>query len=293
MRLNFIIRDYLELCKLRISLFSALSAAMGFLLSAEGIGSGILGVTGGVFILACGACALNQVQEGDIDAVMRRTSCRPLPMGRIRPAKALSFALALICSGSVLLFMNGRTAVILLGLFAVFWYNGVYTFLKRKTAFAAIPGALIGALPPAMGWVSGGGALSDHRLIAVCFFFFMWQAPHFWLLLMDRGEEYRQAGLPSLAAVFSKSQLRRILFIWISAASVSALFIPMGGVVRNQGTGFIICAASLWLVWKGVRVLMGDERDGGCHFAFRSTNVFVLIVMLLLSLDRLVRGFAL
>ena len=284
---------YLELCKLRISLFSALSAAMGFLLSADGIGPGMLSVTCGAFLLSCGACALNQYQERDTDALMPRTAGRPLPSGRINPAAALYFALALICFGSLVLLLEGKTAVVLLGLLAVFWYNGVYTSLKKMTSFAVIPGALIGALPPAMGWVSGGGALSDHRLAAICFFFFMWQAPHFWLLLMDRGEEYTQAGLPSLSAVFGRSQLRRILFSWISAASVSALFIPMGGVVRNQGTGFIICAAALWLVWKGVRVLMDDERDGCCLFAFRSTNVFVLIVMLLLSLDKLVRGFAL
>ncbi len=284
---------YLQLCKLRISFFSALSAAMGFLLSADGIGPGIFGLTVGVLLLACGACALNQVQERELDAIMPRTSGRPLPTGRISPAKALSFAIALICAGSLLLSVNGRTTTVLLGLIAVFWYNVVYTLLKKETSFAAIPGALIGALPPAMGWVSGGGALSDHRLTAVCFFFFMWQAPHFWLLLMDRGEEYRRAGLPSLAAVFSRRQLRRILFIWISAASVSALFIPMGGLVRNQGTGFIICAAALWLVWKGVRVLAEDERDGCCLFAFRSTNVFILLIMILLSLDRLLSGLSL
>ncbi len=288
-----VIKGYLELCKLRISLFSALSAAMGYLLSADGIRTGMFSVTGGVFLLACGACALNQFQERYLDAIMPRTAARPLPSGRIKPANALYFSAALLFLGFLAFFLIGKTAPFLLGLFAVVWYNGVYTPLKRKTSFAVIPGALIGAAPPAMGWVSGGGALSDHRLVAVCFFFFMWQAPHFWLLLMDRGEEYKRAGLPSPAELFSKSQLRRILFVWISAASVSALFIPMGGVVHNQGTGFIIFAAALWLVRNGVGVLMGDEKDGGCLFAFRNTNVFVLIVMLLLSLDKLIRGFAL
>jgi protoheme IX farnesyltransferase len=284
---------YLELCKLRISLFSALSAAMGFLLSAHRIGSGMLTLTSGVFILSCGACALNQYQDRDLDAIMPRTAGRPLPSGRIKPAAALNFALALICIGSLALFLAGRAAVALLGLFAVLWYNGVYAVLKRRKAFAAVPGSLIGAVPPAMGWVSGGGVLTDHRIVAVCFFFFMWQAPHFWLLLIDRGEEYRRAGLPSPAESFSKSQLRRILFIWISAAAVSALFIPMGGVVQNHSIGFFLVGASFWLVWNGVGVLRGGERDAGCIFAFRRINVFVLIVILLLSLDKLIWGFTL
>lgn len=284
---------YLELCKLRISIFSALSAATGFLLSADRIWSGMLNMTCGVFLLSCGACALNQFQERDTDAIMPRTAGRPLPSGRIKPINAFYFSAALLFFGSLALFMTGKTAPFLLGLFAVVWYNGVYTFLKRKTSFAVIPGALIGAVPPALGWVSGGGTLPDHRLITVCFFFFMWQAPHFWLLLMDRGKEYKEAGLPSLAAVFSQSQLRRILFIWMSAASVSALFIPMGGIVQNRGISLFLFGGSLWLVWNGVRVLKGDGRDGGCLFAFRSTNVFILIVMLLLSVDKLIRSYTL
>jgi protoheme IX farnesyltransferase len=286
-------KDYLQLCKLRISLFSALSAAMGLLLSAHGTGLGMIGLICGVFLLSCGACAFNQYQDRDLDAIMPRTAGRPLPSGKITPAAALTFALVLIGCGLLAFFLSGRTAVFWLGAFAVFWYNGVYAFLKRRSAFAAVPGALIGAVPPAMGWVFGGGALADHRLATVCFFFFMWQAPHFWLLLMDRAEEYKKAGLPSPAGLFSKSQLRRILFVWISASAVSALLIPMSGVVRNQSTGFIICAASLWLVRNGVRVLTGEEREGSSLFAFRTINAFVLIVMVLLSLDTLLRGFTL
>jgi protoheme IX farnesyltransferase len=288
-----VIKGYLELCKLKISLFSALSAAMGLLLSEHGIGPGMLRLTWGVFLLACGACALNQYQDRDLDAIMLRTSGRPLPSGRIKPVNALYFSASLLFFGSLTLLLAGMPAPFLLGLFAIFWYNGVYMFLKRKTSFAVIPGALIGAVPPAMGWVFGGGALSDHRLVAICFFFFMWQAPHFWLLLMDRVEEYKRAGLPSPAELFSKSQLRRIIFVWISAAAVSALFIPMGEVVENHGIGFFLVGASFWLVCIGVRVLRGGEGDAGCILAFRKINVFVLIIMVLLSLDKLVRGFTL
>jgi protoheme IX farnesyltransferase len=287
------IKPYIELCKPKISLFSVLSAAMGFLLSAHRIGPGMLGLTCGVFLLSCGACALNHYQDRKIDAVMLRTAGRPLPSGRIRPATALNFALALISCGSLVFVLRGEAPAFLLGLFAVFWYNVVYAFLKRRTAFSVVPGSLVGAVPPAMGWVSGGGELTDHRLVTVCFFFFMWQAPHFWLLLMDRGEEYKRAGLPSPMALLSKSQLRRILFVWINSAAVSALFIPLGGVVQSHGIGLFLLCASFWLVYNGVRVLREGESDAECIFAFRRINAFVLIVMLLLSLDELIRGFAL
>lgn len=281
------IKSYMELCKVKISLFSAFSAATGFLLSGHGIGYGLSAAAAGVFFIGCGACALNQYQERDVDARMPRTQGRPLPSGRIRPAGALYFAIALICLGSFVLLLTDRTAPFLLGLFAVIWYNIIYTALKRKTAFAVIPGALLGAVSPAIGWFSGGGEPTDHKLIALCFFFFMWQAPHFWLLMMKRGDEYKNAGLPSLTESFSRTQLRRIIFIWTGAAAVSALFIPFGGVAGNYAIGAILFAASSWMVWNGIKVLMGDESNTDCTFAFRRMNIFVLLVMLLLSLDKL------
>ena len=234
------ILTYAELCKLRIALMSALSAGMGFLLSAHKIGWGIFSATLGVFLLACGACALNQFQERDIDANMPRTAGRPLPSGRITPAGALCFALT-------------------------------------------------GAVPPAIGWVLGGGALTDYRLATVCFFFFMWQAPHFWLFLMDHGDEYEKAGLPSPAALFSRPQLRRVTFAWISGAAVSALFIPMRGIVQNYFISLSLFAASVWLIFGGIRVLRAGNGDDSFKLTFRGINVFALIIMLLLSLDKLLR----
>lgn len=287
------ILSYAELCKLRISLLSAFSAGMGFLLSAHRVGSEMLSVAFGVFLLACGACALNQFQERGLDAMMKRTSGRPVPSGRIKPASALCFALSLISLGCLILLLIGGAVVMFLGVIAVIWYNGVYTFLKRKTAFAAVPGSLTGSVPPAIGWVLGGGALTDHRLATICFFFFMWQAPHFWLLLMGHGEEYEKAGLPSPAALFSRPQLRRVIFIWISAAAISVLFIPMGGVVQNYLTGISLFTASVWLIFRGVRVLRAGDRDDCFILAFRGINVFVFIIMLLLSIDNLIGGFTL
>ena len=82
-------RIFLCLCKARISLFSSLSAAMGFFLAAEPGWEILPALFAGVFLLACGACALNQYQERDADARMARTARRPIPSGKIRPGRAL------------------------------------------------------------------------------------------------------------------------------------------------------------------------------------------------------------
>ena len=90
---------------------------------------------------------------------MKRTANRPLPAGRMSLASALFLSGLLILLGLYFLTSSEANAglLALLGAFAVIWYNGIYTYLKRLTAFAVIPGALLGALPPVIGWTAAGG----------------------------------------------------------------------------------------------------------------------------------------
>jgi protoheme IX farnesyltransferase len=278
---------HVGLCRMRISLFSSLSAATSFLIARSGPGPEMLPLATGVFLLACGSSALNQCQERTIDALMPRTRTRPIPSGRISPLGALCFSLALIFSGTLTLLLTGSVFAPLLGLAGVLWYNGFYTTMKRRTAFAAVPGALVGTITPAIGWVAGNGSLSDPRLLSLCFFFFMWQVPHFWLLLLDHGEEYEKAGLPSLTGIFARTQLLRIIFIWIFATAVSCLFISVTGMIRTPAVNYLLFGASLWLIWSGLTLLRRQAGERLASFTFRRINIYMLFVMVLLSVDRL------
>ena len=273
------IRIVLELSKLRIAILSTASTAMGYVLAARGMSAEALMPIVGVLLLACGASALNQVQERDVDALMERTRRRPIPTGRISTMGALLVSLAFLAAGSALL--APWPVAMLLGLFTVLWYNGVYTNLKRVSAFAAIPGGLVGAIPPAIGWVAGGGHALDPRILVVAFFFFIWQVPHFWLLLQRIGPDYERAGLPSLTAVFSRAQLTRVTFIWMITTAVACLLIPFFGVssVTWIQVGFV--AASVWLGWHAALML----RSGGATLAFKEINIYALMVISLLSLS--------
>ena len=279
---------HIGLCRMRISLFSSLSAATSFIIARSGPGPEMFPLMLGVFLLACGSSALNQYQERSIDALMPRTRTRPIPSGRISPRGALYFSLALISSGTLTLLLTGSVFAPLLGLAGVMWYNGLYTAMKRKTAFAAVPGALVGTITPAIGWVAGNGSLSDPRLLSLCFFFFMWQVPHFWLLLLDHGKDYEKAGLPSLTGIFAKTQLLRIIFIWIFATAVSCLFISVTGMIRTPAVNYLLFGASLWLIWSGLTLLR--RQAGAClaFFTFRRINIYMLFVMALLSIDKLI-----
>jgi|WetSurMetagenome_2_1015567.scaffolds.fasta_scaffold23010_5 heme o synthase len=277
-------RIFLCLCKARISLFSSLAAAMGFILAADPAWRVFPALFTGVFLLSCGACALNQYQERDPDARMARTAGRPIPSGKIRPGRAIGLALLLILSGEGLLLFTGNTAVPLLGAAAVCWYNILYTGLKKLSAFAVLPGALVGAIPPAMGWAAGGGRLSDPSLAALAFFFFMWQVPHFCLHLLSYGKEQAEAGLPSLTDVLRTDQLERLAFQWVSAAAVSALLLGQSGLLQSPLAKAGLLAAALWLVSGGVFLVLRHEANHA--LLFRRTNTFMLAVMLLTIVDR-------
>lgn len=285
-------KTYSELCKVWISFFAACSAATGsFLALASGnphcsiqnpqSPGGLIATLTGVFLLACGASALNQAQERDIDGRMERTRQRPLPSGRISFVRGLIVSIALICIGLFLL--PGNAAV--LGLFVLLWYNAVYTYLKRITAFAAVPGALVGAIPPAIGWVSAGGSLADPRVIALCFIFFLWQVPHFWLLVLRHGKEYEDAGLPSLTRVLGRNQLARITFAWIVAAATAALALPLYGSVRSPLIFLPYLPPACWLIWKGRYLVKINGRHPASPQLFRSMNLYLFFMMSLLSLE--------
>lgn len=282
------ISAYRTLCRLPISFFAACSALTGNLLTPFRDRPTIVLLTIGVFLLASGASALNQLQERRIDALMRRTRNRPLPLGTIAPGKVLALAACLISCGIVLLGMLGP-GVAALGAFAVLWYNGLYTPLKQRTAFAAVPGALVGAVPSAMGWLAGRGEMTDPKLFALTMLFFLWQIPHFWLLLLGEHDEYAKAGLPSMTRVLPRERLTRIVILWTASAAVASLILPCYGIAASPFVLVSLVVLALWTTASSLTLLRTDARAGAARTAFRSINIFLAVIMVLIALDPFLR----
>ena len=144
----------------------------------------------GIFAMACSAAVLNHLQEKNTDALMNRTKKRPLPSGKVSSTFAFALALGLFVSGSVVLLVFTNFLTFVLGFSALIWYNLIYTPLKMKHFIAIIPGSVIGALPPIAGWAAAGGNILDPQILTIAFFFFIWQIPHFWLLLLLYRSDY-------------------------------------------------------------------------------------------------------
>jgi protoheme IX farnesyltransferase len=240
-----------------------------------------------VFILSTGASALNQYQDRSVDALMERTRQRPLPSRSVTPGQALFLSLTLIATGLALLTRFGNTGAMLLGALALLSYNALYTGLKRVTAFAAVPGAIVGMIPPAIGWSMTGSALSDPRLFAVCFLFFLWQVPHFWLQVLHHGAEYERAGLPSLTRIFSNRSIARITFAWICSSAAAGLLLPLFGAMQSPSLSFLLIPAAVFMNVKGFTIISSGPKSSVVLSAFRTVNGYMVVVISLLSLDGL------
>lgn len=285
-------RDLLTLMKARITVATTMTTGAGYILATGEIRGEMWLPLLGTFLLASGSSALNQCQEVEIDARMPRTQNRPLPAGRLSLSAGLFLSGLMMLLGLYFLASLERHTLPLLGLgaFAVLWYNGVYVYLKRITAFAAVPGALVGALPPMIGWTAGGGDLGEPLILLLAAFFFIWQIPHFWLLLMMQGDEYEAAGLPTLTAVFAPRQLSRITFMWIQATAVAGIALP--AIARNVVPwywGVAMAAASLWLAMKAMVLLRPPAPDQRRTWirSFIQINIYALLITVCLSLAAL------
>jgi len=279
------IKIYAVLCRIPLSLFAAASAGTGYALGPHPSPVQAFATAASVFLLACGSSALNQFQEQDLDARMARTRRRPLPSGALTPRHALGISIALLASGLAGLGSTSTLPAAALGLLAIGWYNGLYTFLKKRTALAFLPGAIVGMIPPAIGWVAAGGSLLDPRIAVISLLFFLWQIPHVWLLLLQYGDEYEQAGLPSLTRWLNRGQIARLAFIWIMAVAAASLALPLVTKTNALATYAALIPAAAWLAFSGFK-LVGFDQDLAIQPVFRNVNAYILLVMSTLCLGR-------
>lgn len=278
---------FFELCKVKITFFVAISTFVGYLLHSGSFTWHLLLPAFGVFILASGSSALNEYQERFYDAQMERTKHRPIPSGLISEKGALIVALSLLLIGSSIIYFSSNFTAMFLGLLAFVWYNLIYTPLKRKYALAVVPGSLIGAIPPVIGWAAAGGSPFDLQILTVALFFFIWQIPHFWLLLLIHGNDYSAAGFPTLTKIFSNGQLSRITFIWIVALAVSGLLIPVFNLSSTIYSLIAMIIISTWLLLDTRGILTRYFEKINFRKAFVSVNLYVLAIIIIISIDKL------
>jgi protoheme IX farnesyltransferase len=194
--------DYLALTKPRVVAMVLITAFVGFYLASDsGLDWLLLCHTLiGVALASGGTLALNQYLERDLDARMLRTRERPLPEGRIWPAEALGFGVAITAAGLLYLTLFVNPLSGLVTAVSVGSYLFLYTPMKQTSPYCVIVGAVPGALPPVTGWGAASGALPLEAWVLFAILF-LWQIPHSLSIAVLYREDYARANFRLLPVV--------------------------------------------------------------------------------------------
>ena len=227
--------DYFALLKPRVMSLVIFTAAVG-LFVAPGNTHPFIAFTSILFIAVGGGAsgALNMWFDHDIDALMRRTSERPVPMGSIKPGEALSFGLWLSFISVTMVGLAANWFAAGLLAFTIFFYVVVYTmWLKRLTPQNIVIGGAAGAFPPMIGWAVATGQVSTESLM-MFMLIFLWTPPHFWALALFMNDEYTEAGVPMLTVTHGENKTRRHILIYtflLVPVAIGLAFTSIGGLI--------------------------------------------------------------
>jgi heme o synthase len=195
---------------------------------------GLIGITllGGA-LAAGSANTLNCYIDRDIDAIMRRTSRRPLVAkgsATVKPAEALVSGILLGAASTLLLGLLANWLSAALADSAILFYVFVYTLgLKRRTASNIVIGGAAGCFPVLVGWAAVTGTVAWPAIVLFAIIFF-WTPPHFWALAMKFKDDYASAGVPMLPVVATAATVaRKILFYSYVMVGVTLALTPYAG----------------------------------------------------------------
>lgn len=272
---------------MRLTLMVTFSALTGFLLTGSVPNLSFLSLFVGLFFLSAGASVLNQVQEYRADALMQRTQIRPIPSGEISRFQATVIAILLIGAGAAVLLLNGWIPMVL-GLLNIVFYNLIYTPLKTRSWLAIFPGALVGGVPPLIGWTSAGFYLLHPNAIFLFIFVCLWQVPHFWLLMIKYGKEYERAGFSSISKILNELQIRKVVFLWGLSTSVFLFFFPLFGFVLPPVLLGSLVIVNLFFIGQFYKYLFIGTESGTVRKAFILINMYAMLIFILLTINALI-----
>jgi protoheme IX farnesyltransferase len=281
------IKDYGQLTKFTLSFTVVFSSVICYLMVPEvsfDLTSVLLLFTAGMLVTGS-ANAINQASEKDTDAIMKRTSSRPVASGRMSLDEAWTFALFGGAGGVFLMAYQFNLTSAALSALSLFLYGFVYTPLKKVHSIAVLVGAIPGALPCMIGWVAGADSLSSGGWILFSLQF-VWQFPHFWAIAWVVYADYSKAGfrlLPSSGGPTKYAAIQSVLY--------SVILIPIGCLPYVFGmsglTSLIILAiANFYMVWQCILLFRQMDVKAARRVMF-SSYIYLPVVLLALLADKI------
>ena len=278
--------DYWTLTKPEVNFLVVMSSLAGFYAASRGPldWALLIHTLAGTLLVASGTATLNQLIERDADALMRRTSLRPLPARRMPALHALLFGIFLSIAGGAYLLAAVNALACILAMSTLLTYLLIYTPLKKRTPWCTFLGAFPGAAPPLIGWAGAAGSLSRDAWVLYAILF-LWQFPHFLAIAWMYRDDYARAGLKMLPQndVGGDATMRQIMAGALLLLPVSLLPTWLG-----QAGSFYLAGAvllGLMYIYSGFRLATTRTNTRARRLVLASV-VYLPLVFALLMLDK-------
>ena len=285
-----VVKGYVALTKPRIIELLLVTTIPTMVLAADGWPSiGLLaGTLVGGSLSAGGANAFNSYLDRDIDAVMKRTSRRPLVTGAVSERGALVFAWTLsIVSTAWFWLVVGSPLAAVLSVLAILAYVVGYTMiLKRRTPQNIVWGGAAGCMPVLIGWAAVTQSLSWTPVLLFLIIFF-WTPPHYWPLSMRFRGDYGAARVPMLPVVAPTRKVAVEMIAYAAAMVVTTVVLAWVADMTWVYLGVAVAAGVWFLV--GCVQLYRRTRLGETHLKemrlFRDSITYLTLVFAAIMVD--------
>ncbi|HWT21918.1 MAG TPA: heme o synthase [Solirubrobacteraceae bacterium] len=258
-RVRQMVADYVTLTKPKVQSLLLLTTVTTMYVAGDPSLALVFWTVLGGSLASGGAGAVNHWYDRDIDAQMARTATRPVPSGRVSPAAALRFGIALAALSFLVLAVAVNLLSACLALAGFLGYVFVYTvWLKRSTPQNIVIGGAAGAVPPLVGWAAVTGHVDPTALYLFAIVFY-WTPPHFWALSLLMKDEYARVGVPMMPVVHGEAETRRQILLYTGLLLVLTLIPVVFGFF-----GALYAAGALLLgggfVWLALRLQRAADR---------------------------------
>jgi protoheme IX farnesyltransferase len=288
-----LLRAYVALTKPRIIELLLITTLPVMFLAANGLPPlwPVVATLAGGMLSAGSANALNCYIDRDIDAKMRRTRRRPLPMVQVTPRETLVFGIVLAVLSTAFLGLALNWLAAGMSVFAILFYVFVYSLvLKRRTSQNVVWGGIAGCMPVMIGWSALTDALSWTPVVLFLVVFF-WTPPHTWTLAMRYREDYAAANVPMLPVVATERRvaIEVIVYTWVTVACSLALWPVAHTTIFYPAVAALLGAVSLIEAYR----LLGRVRAGvtGALLKpmryFHLSNAYLALLFLAVAIDPL------
>ena len=281
------IKEIIEISKPRIVILLVITAVTSMYAASKLVGPeldtwGLIHIIIAGGLASAGSSALNHYYDRDIDPLMKRTSTRPIPSGKIKPNSVLVYGLSV----SVISVVYGALALNYLSAFfialGIFFYVIIYTaWLKRLNSSNIVIGGFAGSAASMAGWSAATGSM-DILGFLIGFLVFVWTPSHFWCLAMKMKDEYSAAKVPMLPVLIGMQKTSKYILI------NTLILLPYSLMLYVFGMGIVytaIAAASGGLMLFYHYKLTKLPTSEFAWKAYKVTAPYLTIIFLAVALD--------